>query len=97
MTTYVLRNGKLVEKNNVEPIEGAYVISDEMAPTRHMADGRYYTSKHRFRAATRAANCVEVGNELETVTRPRKPVMLDRRKRADDIRRAIYEIRNRGR
>lgn len=95
MTTYVMRNNKLVEKQYAEPIEGAYVISDEMSPTRHMADGRYYTSKHKFRAATRAAGCIEVGNDPSIMSpKPRRRVELDRRKRVEDIKRTIYELRN---
>ncbi len=39
------------------------VITDEMPATRHMADGQIYTSKRKFREATRRAGCVEVGNE----------------------------------
>lgn len=65
------------------------VITDEMQPTRHMADGHYYTSKHRFREATKAAGCIEVGNETSTLMKPRAPVQLDRQKRRDDIRRAL--------
>ena len=71
-----------------------YVISDEMDPTRHMADGNYYTSKAKFREATRAAGCVEVGNEVSTVLKPRSPVPLDRGKRREDIKRVIYDLRN---
>lgn len=91
-------------ENGMVPIEMAgpkhagdsacYVISDEMPATRHMADGRYYTSKKKFRDATREHGCVEVGNELATMTRPRSPIPLDRGKRREDIKRAIYNLRN---
>ena len=73
---------------------GLYVISDEMEPTRHMADGKYFTSKHKFRENTKAHGCVEYGNEIPALTKPREPVKLDRGKRRDDIRRTIYELRN---
>lgn len=59
-----------------------------------MADGQTYDSKAAFRAATKRAGCVEVGNETETLLRPRKPIELDRRQRKDDIRRAIWELKN---
>ena len=95
MTTYVMRNGELVEKSQAAPLDVPYVISDEISPTRHMADGKYYTSKRRFRQATKDAGCIEVGTETATVTRPRAPIQLDRRKRIDDIRRAVYELQNR--
>jgi hypothetical protein len=93
-----MRNGELVEKSQAAPLEsgtGIHVISDIMEPTKHMADGQYYTSKSAFRKVTRAYGCLEVGNETPTLMKPREPVKLDRRKRADDIRRAIYDLRNR--
>ena len=100
MTTYVYRNGELVDKRVAPPLESkhgraAYVISDEMAPLRHMADGKTYTSKVKFRQATRAAGCVEVGTETSTLLKPRQRVTLDTGKRRDDICKAIYELRNR--
>lgn len=74
--------------------EAAYVISDEMPPTRHMVDGRYYTSKAKFRATTKAHGCIEVGNETGTLLKPRKTIELDRGQRRHDIRRAMWELRN---
>lgn len=71
-----------------------YVQSDCMEPTRHMADGKHYTSKAKFRQATKAAGCVEIGNETTTVLKPRKPIELDRRARREDIRKSIYELKN---
>lgn len=98
MTTYVYRNGELVDKNLAAPREikgqASYVISDEMAETRHMADNRMYTSKAKFRQTTRAHGCCEIGNEMNTLLKPRNPVVLDRGRRRDAIKQAIYEIRN---
>jgi len=99
MPTFVYRNGKIIDKRDAPPREGVhgsanYVISDEMAPIRHMADGKYYTSKVKFRQATRAAGCVEVGNETKTVLTPRKPIELDRGARREAIQRTIHELRN---
>ena len=71
-----------------------FVISDTMPETKHMADGKIYTSKHKFREATKAAGCVEVGNELPTITKPRKPIPLDRGQRREAIRKAIYDLKN---
>ena len=68
------------------------IISDTMPPTRHMADNNTYESKSQFRKATKAAGCLEVGNDYSTKARPQ--VTLDRGKRRDDIRRAFYEVRN---
>lgn len=92
MTTYVIRDGKLVEKTSLYS-DAPYVITDEMPATRHMADGKHYTSKKKFRQATKDAGCVELGNETP-LTKPRKKVELDRRERRDDIRRAISELRD---
>lgn len=96
MTTYVMRNGKLVLKSEAVPIfpanPAAFVISDTMAPLKHMGTGRIIDSKAQFRADTRASGCIEIGNE---VSRPAAPIKLDRGQRRDDIRRAIYELRNR--
>lgn len=72
-----------------------YVIGDEMPATRHMVDGKYFTSKAKFRAHTKAHGCIEVGNETSTVLKGREPIRLSREKRVEDIQRAIYELRNR--
>lgn len=53
------------------------VIVDEMPPTKHMADGRLYTSKRRFREVTRAHGLVEVGND-PAIFRPRPLPKPDR-------------------
>jgi hypothetical protein len=71
-----------------------YVIGDEMAPTRHMADSKLYTSKAKFRETTKAHGCIEIGSETNYLLKPRKPVPLDRGKRREDIKQAIYNIRN---
>ncbi len=93
MTTYVMRNGQLVDKRDAEPARNpaTYVISDHMPALRNHADGRTYDSKARFRAATKAAGCIEIGNEKLP---DRKPAKLDKAKRRDDIRKAIYDLKN---
>ncbi len=97
MTTYVLRKGRMVQKHLAEPLyvasAAAYVISDEMPETRHMANNQHYTSKAKFRQTTRAYNCVEVGNETATLLKPRQPVRLSREQRARSIRQAIEQLR----
>jgi hypothetical protein len=97
MAIYVRRNGELIDKRDAGPLtaSGAApgVISDNMDATRHMADGHFYTSKSKFRQATKAAGCIEVGND-PAISRPRAPVKMDRGARRDAIRRAIYDIRN---
>lgn len=100
MTTFVYRKGKLVDKNEAGPRneklgKAAFVISDEMDATRHMATGEYLTSKAKFRQATRDAGCVEVGNETATLLKPRQKIELDRGARREAIQRAVYDLRNR--
>lgn len=68
-------------------------ISDTMDATRHMADGKYYTSKKAFRDATKRAGCIEIGNETKYLEKPREYKKLDRRKRRDDIRKAINDLK----
>lgn len=71
-----------------------HVISDTMADTRHMADGKYYDSKSKFRKVTRDHGCVEVGNEVATLTAPRPRIPIDRKQLRDDIKRATWEVKN---
>lgn len=68
-----------------------YVISDTMEATKHMGTGRVIDSKSKFRADTKASGCVEIGNEP---IRPRIPIPLDRGQRREEIKRTIYELRN---
>jgi hypothetical protein len=72
----------------------AYVISDTMEATRHMATGKYHTSKSEFRKDTRASGCIEVGNETATLTKPRKQVEMSREQRRNNIRQAINYLRS---
>jgi hypothetical protein len=94
MTTYIYRNGRLVDKSqaNDEPkLWRTSIISDIMEPTKHMASGRVIDSKARFRAETKATGCVEIGTEQ---IRPRAKVTLDKSQRRDAIRKSIYMLRN---
>lgn len=90
---------KYLEKAHLQMMNGntpvtMNFISDTMEPTRHMANGKYYTSKAAFRAATKAAGCVEIGNETKYLTKKRQPIKLDRKKRREDIRKAIHDVKN---
>jgi len=93
MPVYVMRDGKLVEKTTAMVGEAPHIISDEMDSTWHPANGKHYTSKQRFREATKDAGCIEYGSEDLTKDR-RKPQILDRRKRREDIRRAWHDLRD---
>lgn len=103
MTTYVWRDvdGKmeLVDKATASPLhetmDATHVIRDVMDPTLHMANGRTYDSKHAFRAATRAAGCIEVGDQ-KNYGLGRKAPKLDKRARVEHIKHAIHQLRNGG-
>lgn len=92
MTVYVYKDGQIVPKTYENSSDAPHVISDEMGALVNHADGKIYTSKRKFREATKAAGCVEIGNEIP-ITR-RKPVLMDRRERREDIRRAIHDLRD---
>lgn len=68
--------------------------SDTMEPTRHMIDGKYYTSKKKFRNETKARGCIEVGDQTTYLTKPRISKKLDKKQRREDIKRALWEVRN---
>lgn len=98
MAVFVMRKGVLTPIEHAEPLvkvfgSGPAVISDTMAPTRHMCDGNYYTSKAAFRETTKAHGCVEVGTDTSHL-KPRKHIPLDRKKRREDIKRTIYNLKN---
>jgi len=69
-------------------------ITDGMNETWHPANGKYYTSKKRFRDETKARGCIEVGNEIKEKLKPRKHIRASKRQRRDDIKRALWEVRN---
>lgn len=96
MTTYVLRNGVLVEKDRADPLPSSSRpqrhISDTQEPTWHPASGKYFSSKSRFRQHTRDMGCVEVGNSMPKIPQ-RKWEMPSREKRVRDIQRAIHQLR----
>lgn len=94
MVTFVMRKGRngkfrAVRKERAEPLPGAFVISDEMAPLRHMANGKMYDSKSRFRAATIAAGCREVGNDTAHMFKPRQVKEFGRGYRREVVREQI--------
>lgn len=96
MTTYVIRAGHAIEKHLAPPLHEAddapHLIRDGMDATWHPADGKLYDSKHRFRAATKAAGCIEVGDQKNFGGR-KKVETLSRDQRARDIKYAIEKLR----
>lgn len=67
-------------------------IGDEINPTRHMANGKYYTSKKKFRDATKAAGCVEVGNESPIRPKSYTPT-TSRKELRENIRQGIRALK----
>jgi len=64
------------------------VNTDTMEPTQHMADGKFYTSKAKFREVTRAHGCVEVGNDPARL-RPKPKPRPDKQAIRQSIKKAI--------
>jgi len=63
------------------------LIMDEMPPTKHPATGEVYTSKAKFRAATKAAGCEEVGTAYENGYSPDKRREESFRRRLENVKR----------
>ena len=62
------------------------VMSDDMEPTQHPIDMKYYTSKSKFRSVTKAYGYEEVGNEYENGYDPSK-------RQADENKELIRKIK----
>jgi len=66
-TTYVMRNGELVEKHKANDETDAPMIMGDITPYQSMIDGSMIQSRSRHREHLRANGCIEVGNEsMET-------------------------------
>mgnify|MGYP001606128876 CR=1 FL=1 len=79
-----------------EPVVINY-ISDHMPETKHMALDIWdapIDSKSKFRKITKEKGCVEIGNETSYLTKPRKPIKLDRKVRRDHIKQALQNLRS---
>jgi len=63
-----------------------------------MANGKYYDSKSEFRKATKAAGCIEVGDDKSVMqAAPRTKIETtreDRQIRREHIRQALHEHKN---
>lgn len=97
MTTYVMRNGELVEKSQAEALfqaeQATHIISDNMGMVKHHGTGLWSDSKSNFRKMTKASGCVEIGNEIPQ-SRARQPIKMDKRERREAIGKAIYQLKN---
>lgn len=59
------------ENNRLASVSHGF-IQDEMKPTKHPIDGKYYTSQAKFRAVTKAHGCEEIGTAYENGYDPSK-------------------------
>ncbi len=92
MTTYVLRDGKLVEKHLAAPKGANYVrgvISDSIPDMVHPANGKRYSSKSTFRKVTKDHGYVEVGTEKQA---DRRAEHLNRQNFSRDVSEAIRKL-----
>lgn len=69
-----------------------HFILDDMPPTKHPVDGKYYTSKAKFRATTRAHGYVEIGDAYDRGYSPEKEYERDFK---ESMKRLKEEIRTR--
>jgi hypothetical protein len=67
--------------------DGVQVISDIIDDTWHPATCRHFDSKSEFRKATKAAGCIEVGNEKQTDRR--QPFAIDTK---SDVHEAVKKV-----
>lgn len=79
----------------VEKRQATYVISD-MLPRhmKHPGTGEMIDSKSKFRQATRASGCVEVGTD-PAASRDRPRELVTEVEIARDVKRAIQEVQSR--
>lgn len=66
MTTYVLRNGQLVEKSKAPPLGGVSVMSDIKPFVTQ--DGNEITSRSSLRAYEQRNGVKQVGNDMASHT-----------------------------
>lgn len=89
MTTYVWREGLgIIPKDEAPPLHVApYVLRDQMDGLLHPVTGKIVDSKSEFRAMTKAAGCIEVGNEVQ------KPRPRPREDLTKDVAKAVRMVR----
>ena len=72
-----------------------YVVSDSLGgEVKHLATGKYLDSKSAHRKLNKQLGLVELGNENKAVAPKETSRAIDKRKRRDDIGRAINQLKN---
>lgn len=92
MTTYVMRDGKLVEKHLAAPKGSSFVrgvISDSIPDLVHPATGKKMDSKSAFRKVTKDHGYIEMGNERQV---DRRHEHLNRQNFSKDVTEAVRKL-----
>jgi hypothetical protein len=103
MTTYVMRGGELVDIRDAEPLHprsgrGPIILGDSMPDANgrdvlNHADGKYYSSKSQYYAATKRAGVEITGSDYKET-----PPIRQRYKPKGvgaDVKKAIAQLRSR--
>ena len=77
---------KAVAKRSSLP--SPFIASDTMEPVQHPCDGKFYSSKAKFRSITKAHGCIEVGNDPARL-RPKAKTKPDRAGIREALKNAI--------
>lgn len=76
-------------------VNAPFVITDDMPALKHMANGKFYTSKARFREVTRQLGYEEVGDQTEWRAKPDPAKEAkDDEARRETIAKAYYAVRD---
>lgn len=66
MTTYVIRNGQLVEKSSVPPLDGGVFVMSDIKPFLTQ-DGKEIGSRSSLRAYEQENGVKQVGNDFASL------------------------------
>jgi len=72
MTTYVLRDGKLVDKSQAPPLSGAFLLTHGVMPDLKpfvTQDGKEISSRSALRAYEQANGVKQIGNDYASLHR----------------------------
>lgn len=92
---FVIRDGEVIRAeyaNNID-VDAPFVQVDEMPPTQHMHDLKYYTSKKEFRKVTRRCGAEEIGTDVEWRNKPRVDPKKEQ-KLEEAVAKAYYQVRD---
>lgn len=84
--------GELIPYVEEKKVHAFHIKNDEMPPTVHPVTGEVFTSKKKFRAATKATGYEEIGDQRRQ-TKPREHLDTEENIRAD-VEKAWYLARD---